>query len=162
MEDHRRNTDGKPLRNSKDITFLRTLAEKSDNSGDYIIYEAKISCLVSGWDRYSWVAYMFIDLYFEECLIDEDLESINDYEQHRHNGFNIDPFTAAETTTDAALTDPREYFLHILAIRLRRVKNEWEHLILYIKDAIETYVSQLVFKNIRASISDRIHDCFQV
>lgn len=124
------------------MTFLRTFSEKDDNSEDDIVYEATISCLVSGWDSFSWVAYMFIDLYFEECLVDEDLESINDYEQHLLDGVNIDPFTA-ETTTDVALDDPREYFLQIFSIRLRKVKNEWEHLLLHIEKAIKGYVSFL-------------------
>lgn len=126
------------------ITFLRTFSEKHDNSEDDIIYEAKISCLVSGWDSYSWVAYMFIDLYFEECLVDEDLESINDYEQHLLDGVKVDPFTA-ETTTNAALDDPREYFLQVFSKRLRKAKNEWENLLLHIKEAIEIYVSLVLF-----------------
>lgn len=123
------------------MTFLRTFSEKDDNSQDDIIYEAKISCLVSGWDSFSWIAYMFIDLYFEECLVDEDLESINDYEQCHREGVNSDPFTAAETTTNASLDDPREYFLQVFAIRLRKVKNEWEHLVLYIEMTMKAYVS---------------------
>lgn len=139
--DERRLRNGKPLRSSKDITFLRTLSEKNDNSGDDILYEAKVSLLVSGWDRFSWVAYMFIDLYFEDSRVDEDLESIKDYEHHEHLGTKPDPFTAAEKTAKAALSDPREYFLQVFAIRLTRVKKEWGHLLLHHRMAIATYVS---------------------
>lgn len=84
---------------------------------------------------------MFIDLYFEDCLVDEDLESITDYEYHQQNGSSPDPFTAGQKQTGAALRDPREYFLQVFAIRLIRVKNEWEHLLLYHKSSIEAYVS---------------------
>lgn len=88
---------------------------------------------------------MFIDLYFEQCLVDEDHESINDYEHHQRDGVDLDPFTAGEKTTNAALDDPREYFLQVFAIRLGKVKNEWENLVIYITEAIETYVSCILF-----------------
>ncbi|RYP03607.1 hypothetical protein DL764_005037 [Monosporascus ibericus] len=124
------------------IIYMQTLFEKSDNSGNDIIYQAKVSCLVSGWDRYSWVAYMFVDLYFEESHVDEDLESIAYYEQHlSDHEVRLDPFTAGETTSHAALREPREYFLQVLAVRLSRTKNEWEHLVLYIEEAICTYMT---------------------
>ncbi|RYO94247.1 hypothetical protein DL766_002243 [Monosporascus sp. MC13-8B] len=141
LRDLRTRRTGEPLRQSQDITFLRTLSEKNDNSGNDIIYQAKVSCLVSGWDRYSWVAYMFIDLYFEESHVDEDLESIADYEQHlTDHGVRLDPFTAGETTSDAALREPREYILQVLAVRLSKIKHEWEHLVLHIEEAIDTYM----------------------
>ncbi|RYP15963.1 hypothetical protein DL765_005403 [Monosporascus sp. GIB2] len=143
LRDLRTRRTGEPLRQSKDITFLRTLLEKNDNSGNDIIYQAKVSCLVSGWDRYSWVAYMFIDLYFEESHVDEDLESIADYEQHlSDHEVRLDPFTAGETTSHAALREPREYFLQVLAVRLSKIKHEWEHLVLHIEEAIDTYMRE--------------------
>ncbi|RYP73464.1 hypothetical protein DL771_003636 [Monosporascus sp. 5C6A] len=142
LRDLRTRRTGEPLRQSQDVSFLRTLLEKNDNSGNDIIYQAKVSCLVSGWDRYSWVAYMFIDLYFEESHVDEDLESITDYEQHlRDDGVRLDPFTAGETTSHAALREPREYFLQVLAVRLSKTKHEWKHLVAYIDEAIKTYMS---------------------
>ncbi|RYP33757.1 hypothetical protein DL767_004624 [Monosporascus sp. MG133] len=143
LRDLRTRRTGEPLRQSQDVTFLRTLQEKNDNSGNDIIYQAKVSCLVSGWDRYSWVAYMFIDLYFEESHVDEDLESIADYEQHLcDHEVRLDPFTAGETTSHAALCEPREYFLQVLAVRLSKTKHEWEHLVLHIEEAIGTYMSK--------------------
>ncbi|RYP67965.1 hypothetical protein DL769_005612 [Monosporascus sp. CRB-8-3] len=140
LRDLRTRQTGEPLRQSQDVTFLRTLSEKNDNSGNDIIYQAKVSCLVSGWDRYSWVAYMFIDLYFEESHVDQNLESIADYEQHLSE-VRLDPFTAGKTTSHGALREPREYFLQVLAVRLSKTKHEWEHLVLHIEKAIETYMS---------------------
>ncbi|RYP92940.1 hypothetical protein DL770_000990 [Monosporascus sp. CRB-9-2] len=140
LQDPRTRRTGEPLRQSQDVTFLRTLLEKNDNSGNDIIYQAKVSCLVSGWDHYSWVAYMFIDLYFEESNVDGDLESIAYYEQQlSDHGVRLDPFTAGETTSYAALREPREYFLQVLAVRLSKIKHEWEHLVLHIEEAIDIY-----------------------
>ena len=124
------------------ITFLRTRScdDKHDNSIDDIIYEAKVSCLVSGWDCHSWTAHMFIDLYYEESNSDEDLESITAYEKVRQDGLNFDPFTSSETMTNT-LRDPREYLLKVLEVRLSKVKNEWENSVLHIERSIEAYVS---------------------
>lgn len=83
---------------------------------------------------------MFIDLYYEESNSDEELESITVYEKVRQDGLDFDPFTASETMTNT-LSDPREYLLKVLAVRLTKVKNEWENSILQIERSIEAYVS---------------------
>lgn len=83
---------------------------------------------------------MLIDLYYENTNSDEDLEGIKAYEEVRQNGLNLDPFTAFETMTNA-LSDPREYLLRVLEIRLRKVKHEWEKLVLHLEFSIHEHVS---------------------
>ncbi|RYP27384.1 hypothetical protein DL767_007703 [Monosporascus sp. MG133] len=58
-----------------------------------------------------------------------------------HHKVKLDPFTAGETTSHAALREPREYFLQVLAVRLGIIRREWEDLVLYIEEAISTYMS---------------------
>ncbi|RYP46530.1 hypothetical protein DL768_007277 [Monosporascus sp. mg162] len=102
MRDLRTRRTGEPLRQSQDVTFLRTFFEKNDNSGYDIIYQAK---------------------------------NLSDHK------VRLDPFTAGETTSHPALCEPREYFLQVLAVRLTNTKHEWEKLVLFIEEAIGTYMS---------------------
>lgn len=111
---------------------------KVDNSLTEYVYEAKLSCLVSGSNRDSWSAYLFNDLYFE---IDEDSESILHYDAQEGTGSMLDPLTAGKRSTIVS-GDPREYFLIVLEVRLGLVKKEWEQLFMVVDGAIRAYVSQ--------------------
>ncbi|KAI1397746.1 hypothetical protein F4819DRAFT_65300 [Hypoxylon fuscum] len=135
QRDSRRYANGDELRQSQDITFLRTMDSKVDNSLTEYVYEAKLSCLVSGSNRDSWSAYLFNDLYFE---IDEDSESILHYDAQEGTGSMLDPLTAGKRSTIVS-GDPREYFLIVLEVRLGLVKKEWEQLFMVVDGAIRAY-----------------------
>ncbi|KAI1371184.1 hypothetical protein F4677DRAFT_464434 [Hypoxylon crocopeplum] len=136
QKDTRRAANGDGLRGYYDITFLRTMSSKADNSPTEYVYEAKVSCLLSGLSRYSWSTHFFNDLYFET---DEDAESIEEYLDQGSTGTILDPLTAGKKLMDTLPCEPREYFLVVLEIRLGRIKKEWQQLFAAVNQAIQAY-----------------------
>jgi len=66
LEDGRRKRNGKPLRRSHELRDLDFTEEGQASSLVRAnIYEAQISCLLSGLDHHSWVAYLFVDTYYQ-------------------------------------------------------------------------------------------------
>ncbi|KAI1385572.1 uncharacterized protein F4822DRAFT_445508 [Hypoxylon trugodes] len=124
------------LRGYQDISFLRTMGTKVDNSLTEYVYDARLSCLVCGSNSSSWSVYLFNDLYFET---EEESESIRGYHEDRSSGFESDPFTAGKLPPGSLPRDPREYVLIVLEIRMRKVKKEWQQLFEAIDEAIKTY-----------------------
>ncbi|KAI1081596.1 hypothetical protein F5B20DRAFT_578927 [Whalleya microplaca] len=146
---------GGALRKHEDITFLWNMDGKVDNSKTCYVYEANLSCMVSGWDYHKWSAHFFIDLYFEDLKADEDLESISDYEAHKTAGIALDPLAGGKKLREMMPRDPRNYFILVLAIRLRKVKKEWELLVTAVDEAIRTYVRPFHFlPEIQFTLSD--------
>src|ERR1700761_3946431 len=62
--DHRRFANGDHLRHVQDISFLDWDDSKGSNRSSYL-YESQISCVVAGSDNWTWVAYCFVDTYFD-------------------------------------------------------------------------------------------------
>ncbi|KAI1770991.1 hypothetical protein F4818DRAFT_430817 [Hypoxylon cercidicola] len=137
QRDKRRTGHGKELRQCYDITFLRTMDSKIDNSLTEYVYEAKLSCLVSGLSRYSWSAYLFNDLYFDS----DDEESVAEFHAQRDMQPGLDPLSV-DKFLDKAPCEPREYFLYIFEIRISRIKKEWVQLFVAVDEAIRTYKSE--------------------
>lgn len=111
---------------------------KDDNSLNEYVYESQLSYLVSGLSRYSWSAYLFNDLYFE---LDDNSDSVAGYDAEREMEPGLDPLSTGKIFLSAAPCEPREYFLFIFEIRMRRIKKEWKQLYGAIDEAIRTYVS---------------------
>ncbi|KAI1137691.1 hypothetical protein F5Y05DRAFT_419163 [Hypoxylon sp. FL0543] len=134
-----RTLNGKGLRQYQDITFLRTMGSKVDNSLTEYIYEANMSCLISGLDSSSWTAYFFNDTYFEP---DDYPENIQEYDAQECEDVMPDPLAAGKRLTHPLPACPREYFLIILEIRIRKVKEEWQQLYNPVYEAIQSYKSR--------------------
>ncbi|OTA90879.1 hypothetical protein M434DRAFT_33233 [Hypoxylon sp. CO27-5] len=119
--DSQRTANGKGLREYKEISFLRSMDGKPDNSPTEYIYEASISGLVSGLDSDSWGAYLFNDTYFErhDCS-----ENIQEYDRQEHEGLMPDPLIAGKRPRYMRPGCPRERFLIIFETQIRRVKEE--------------------------------------
>ncbi|KAI6083508.1 hypothetical protein F4821DRAFT_262891 [Hypoxylon rubiginosum] len=139
QRDKRQFGNGKTLRQCHDITFLRTMDSKDDNSLNEYVYESQLSYLVSGLSRYSWSAYLFNDLYFE---LDDNSDSVAGYDAEREMEPGLDPLSTGKIFLSAAPCEPREYFLFIFEIRMRRIKKEWKQLYGAIDEAIRTYKSE--------------------
>ena len=90
------------------------------------LHEAHVSCVVAGTDESRWVAYCFLDTYFEEDGVREDVTS---YHERRKGGENPDPLTYGYLDADHPPWDPRQYFLIVLSIQLRVTGREWERLV---------------------------------
>lgn len=119
------------------------MGPKLDNSETEYVYEAKMSCLVSGISRYSWRGYLFNDLYFE---IDEDSECVAGFHEDQEDlGPRVDPLAAGKRPIYPLPGDPREYFLIIFEVRLRKVVKECQQVCVAVHNAIEAYVSNPIY-----------------
>ncbi|KAI0116178.1 hypothetical protein F4776DRAFT_312978 [Hypoxylon sp. NC0597] len=137
--DSQRTVNGKGLRQYQDISFLRTMGSKPDNSPTEYIYEASISCLVFGLDSYSWAAYLFNDTYFES---DDCSENIQEYHTQEHEGLMPDPLIAGKRPRCTRPSCPRERYLIIFETQIRRAKGEYQQLFDFVDEAIQLYICE--------------------
>lgn len=135
-EDHRQDANATPLRQSRDISFLNW---KSSGTSSFL-YEAQISCVVAGSDEWRWVAYCFVDTYFDATS--EARETVQSYydDSQGDEGMLADPFTFGVKDANDPIQNPREYFLEVLRIRLNQVKCEWEQVVAKVQESIREYV----------------------
>lgn len=137
IQDSRQKADGEPLRRTKQLAFLSMPTSKSDiDSFDYL-YEAQISCTVTGLDNKRWVAYFFIDTYFENST---EKESVLYYEEQRRHGMHGDPLTAGRHDAEMPIWTPREYFLRVLETRTDQIKREWDSVVSKVQRSVEQCV----------------------
>ncbi|KAI1758668.1 hypothetical protein GGR53DRAFT_516320 [Hypoxylon sp. FL1150] len=138
-EDKRKDRHGKGLRQCHDITFMRMIDRNDGDSVNEYVYEAKISYLVSGSSRYSWTAHLFNDLYFES---NDDFGRVAAYHAERDMEPGLDPLSSGKMFLQDAPDEPREYFLFIYEIWMRRIKKEWRQLSVSVDEAIGTAKSE--------------------
>jgi hypothetical protein len=134
-EDYRRDANVTPLRQSQDVSFLNW---KSSGSSDFL-YEAQISCVVAGSDEWRWVAYCFVDTYFDTD--EEAKETVLSYHEDSlvTEGIRADPLTFGVISADDPIRKPREYFLMILQIRINQVKREWQQVVEKMYQSVHEY-----------------------
>lgn len=139
IEDGRRKRNGKPLRRSRE---LHDLDVEEDNRSSEIaktnVYEAQISCLVTGLDHDSWIAYLFVDTYYQG---DSSYESVEHYHSKRNTRFRPDPLLAGTADANLPTWTPREYFLSVYECRLRQVKHALHNVVSRLLMKLEPYVS---------------------
>jgi hypothetical protein len=133
-EDHRLNANAGRLRQSRDVSFLNW--ESSGSS--YFLYEAQISCLVAGSDESRWVAYGFVDTYFDAA--GDGKETVEGYHEDMDGGMHADPLTYGVIDAEKAISTPREYFLSVFRIRIAQVKREWEQVVVKVQQSIREYL----------------------
>lgn len=135
-KDHRRNSKDHPLRHSRDVSFL----EWNGTGASSFLYQAQISCLVAGTDESKWIAYGFVDSYFE--AEDNGRETVQQYHDSNvdDEGLHTDPLTAGFLEAEKPIWDPRVYFLAVLQIRITHIKNEWQNLILKLEGSFREYI----------------------
>ena len=94
------------------------------------------------------MGYCFVDTYYDgeasEDVVETYNESANEGEAAGENTFIMDPITCGEYDADQPEWGPREYFLMVLEVRLRRVKNEQKHLVSQFLKRVEAYVRVVV------------------
>ncbi|KAI8632742.1 hypothetical protein F5Y19DRAFT_418791 [Xylariaceae sp. FL1651] len=118
--------DPRGLRQATDVSFLFQF----DQGEKTYIYESKVSCAISGFDEYQWVAYLFTDHYYEK------LNPLAPVESEGHEDIIGDPLTANRENFCQAVNKPREYFLKVLQARILKIKEEWSTLIYEMERAI--------------------------
>ncbi|KAK3692167.1 hypothetical protein B0T22DRAFT_435486 [Podospora appendiculata] len=116
IADRRRRVNGKPLRRSRDLNFLNLdPADGPALSVEDCIYEAQISCMVTGIDERSWVGITCVDTYYKG---DDSQECAEYYAEQSMNGAKMDPLACGQFDADKPLWKPREYFLRLLKCRI--------------------------------------------
>jgi len=131
-----------------DLSFLTRCSNYRPSEPTYKIFEAQISFIISGWEDSRWVAWSFIDNYFEE----EELLDIDGFPYKR---FVEDPIVNGELDQNDPLVNPREYFLMILKVRSQQVLEEWECVVQSVKHNVKRYVcSRAVFCSNETRITD--------
>ncbi|KAL6401553.1 hypothetical protein AUP68_15427 [Ilyonectria robusta] len=108
-EDSRIRSEGKPLRRCMDVSFL-----EPDSRSDSTVYEAQISCVITGESNWTWTAYLFTDTYFEEKSPDDVTQFLEDMSDEDEYLLKPDPLTQGTHDTAVPILDPRAYFLIVL------------------------------------------------
>lgn len=120
-----------------DLSFLEPNSSGSgQGDGTAVLYEAQISCAITGQDNWTWTAYLFVDTYFEEDSTDD----VDSYCDQVFDQWSPDPLTRGDHNANLPISDPRAYFLTVLQIRFLQVKNAWEDLIKKLQPRICQYV----------------------
>ncbi|KAI8669666.1 hypothetical protein NCS57_00782300 [Fusarium keratoplasticum] len=133
------------LRNVTDLSFLvRKPRSPLPPTTKAYLCETQTTVLISGSDPWRWVAYCFVDTYFES---EDKRESVDAYDEEveiddeSHVLFRPDPFTTAESDANLPVLNPREYFLIVLESRLRQARDEWHTLATNMGDSINEYIN---------------------
>jgi hypothetical protein len=135
-EDHRRDANASPLRQSQDVSFLNWKSSRSPG----FLYEAQISCVVAGSDEWRWIAYCFVDTYFD--VAEEAKETVQSYHEDSlgPEGMRTDPLAYGVVDADNPIQDPRDYFLRVFQIRIKQVKREWQQVVAKMQQSVREYV----------------------
>ncbi len=124
--DPRHDRRNHPLRHHRDVSFLNC------EGGKAFLYEAQISFVLAGIDEWRWVAYCFVDSYF-----DEDGENAAQYHKDVSDGSHTDPFEygVADKHTEQA----SEFFLKVFRIRTKQIMQEWERVVRNVEASIRQH-----------------------
>jgi hypothetical protein len=132
-KDHRKFSNGQNLRHCRDLSFLN---QSTSEPSEYL-YETQISCVVTGPDRWRWVAYCFVDVYYQI----EGKETVSQYceDSMGEDGMRADPLTLGRVDAETPIRDPREYFLKVCQIRLNQVRCEWQRVVRRLSQTVRAY-----------------------
>jgi hypothetical protein len=136
LEDVRKKLDGNPLRRSWDMPSTE-IPKASSTSPDEVerLYQAQFSFAVTGIDHWIWVAYAFVDIVEHKGTVKHYGQLTDDY------GVPADPLADGRIPIEARfILPPREYFLKVFQIRIRKVKNEWHYIIRRLQKEVTQYV----------------------
>ncbi|KAK5459601.1 hypothetical protein LTS15_003730 [Exophiala xenobiotica] len=124
--DPRHDRRNNPLRHHRDVSLLNC------EGGNAFLYEAQISFVLAGVDEWRWVAYCFVDSYF-----DEDGENAAQYHKDVSDGSHTDPFeygVADKHTEQASM-----FFLKVFSIRAKQITQEWETVVTNVEESIRQH-----------------------
>ncbi|KAJ0132017.1 Histone-lysine N-methyltransferase ASHR3 [Fusarium oxysporum f. sp. albedinis] len=118
--------------------------------GEVHIYGIQVSCLITGIDEDSWVAYQFVDIYHQG---DKPLEY---GEQH---GVKPDSLTRGLFDANLPIWTPKEYFLIFYECRLKQVRHAMHKLVarLFLRESWSRWPR----RNSRSEFSTKQTDFYQ-
>ncbi|KAJ3542867.1 hypothetical protein NM208_g3874 [Fusarium decemcellulare] len=147
------------LRNITDLSFLvRKPKSPVPPTAKAYLCEVQTTVLISGSDPWRWVAYCFVDTYFES---EDRRESVDAYhedveiDEDSHVQIQPDPFTTAESDANLPVLDPRQYFLIVLESRLRQARDEWHTLATNMGAIINEYLDSFKSDETFATLAGR-------
>nr|RBQ97485.1 hypothetical protein FVER53263_09446 [Fusarium verticillioides] len=127
FHDSRKKRNGKPLRQSRQPYYLKF---GYGNEPQVHIYETQVSCLIAGIDEDSWVAYQFVDTYYQ---------GTKPLAQDEEHGVKPDPLTGGLFDANLPIWTPREYFLIVYECRLKQVRHAMHNLVARLFLRLEPY-----------------------
>ncbi|KAK3313608.1 hypothetical protein B0H66DRAFT_566617 [Apodospora peruviana] len=130
--DTRPGTDMRPLRSRKDLSFL----EKPAGRHNTFVYEAQISCVVTGIADRFWTAYGFFDTYHDGG--NNVKHDVHLYEPTEGEP-DMDPLTGGRHASDTPIWTARDYFLRVLESSVSEVKDEWHNTVLNLTKKIKPF-----------------------
>jgi hypothetical protein len=132
-----------------DLSFLTGCSNSGPSQPRYKIFEAQISFVISGWEDSRWVAWSFIDNYFEK---EEELLDIDGYP---YECFVEDPIVKGQLDQNDPFANPREYFLMFLKVRSEQILQEWECVVHSVRRNVKRYVrSHATIRSDESRITD--------
>jgi hypothetical protein len=132
------------LKKWTDLSFLNTTKQKLSTQRKYYMYKARFSLLICGSSNRQWDGYAFADRDIEgENLDEEDFSYRGIYSDPIASDGELDPNQPVPDANNP-ITDPREYFLMVLATRMHSVHKEWENLVRMVDRSITEHVCDSV------------------
>lgn len=122
-----------PAENAWDVSFLDWIGQTPQ-----YIHHATYSLEIAGTDEWRWVAYCFIDTFFDVGYDDRESAERHYEDTQGLGSLPMDPCSNNRRLQSVG-RDPRWWFLETLAVRLGMVKDEWTAIVRRIKDSIYEY-----------------------
>ncbi|KAI1623176.1 hypothetical protein EDD37DRAFT_682678 [Exophiala viscosa] len=130
-KDQRLTRTNQPLRSFRDVSPLILVPNKLPA----YLYQAQISCVVAGFDEWTWTAHCLADSYFDG----EDGENVQQYSKDARDGASTNPFLHGVIEAGRPFHKAREFFLRVFSVRLKQVWKEWQTVVTNIKNSISRY-----------------------
>ena len=124
----------KPDRAWTDVSFLKldtfvTSIQPSKPTEFWGLQEAQVSFVIAGTDDWRWTAYGFVDTEVDGHLTEATEEEM---------GF--DQIAGGEEEAKYPIWGPRDYFVRVAEVRIKRIKQNYENLMHKLNLAFEQYV----------------------
>jgi hypothetical protein len=147
----RANTQNFEATKSCEDFFVPNFASSGKQLGPYVIHEAHISIVLCVWDRSNWVAYAFSkpcsgDAPERVSAHDEEQDE-SDSDEEEDFDYPTDDIFAPDNgqvnlNSERTIWNPRSYFLHIAAIWIVVVHEEYAFLVLTLEASVKTWVRE--------------------
>ncbi|KAI1623175.1 hypothetical protein EDD37DRAFT_460523 [Exophiala viscosa] len=132
VQDHRQNKHKEPLRDYWDVSLL----EPGQHSERSFIYEAQITCVVTGLvNECTWSVYCFDDNRHDG----KNAQNARQHSSDVTDGIHTDPISFGVIDANNPIQEPYAYFIRILAIRAKLVRDEWRKITRKIALSIRRY-----------------------
>jgi hypothetical protein len=95
-------------------------------------------------DHDSWIAYLFVDTYYQG---ESSLESVEYYSPNPNSTVRLDPLTAGTLDANFPIWTPREYFLAVYESRLKQARHALHNLISRLLLSLEPHVGISVLRS---------------